>query len=46
MNFKTAKLKSNLWDCSDSYILGNGNVIIAEVGTDATGRKTDKKIKH
>ena len=43
IRFKTIMLKSSLCNCSDTYILVKGKIIITRPGTDIAARQTNKR---
>ena len=45
IKFKTTMLKSSFCDCSDSYILVNGNIKVNNIAAEgANANNTDKKV--
>ena len=45
IKFKTARLRSNLCDCADAYILVKGTIIITGAGNNAAARQADERYK-
>ena len=45
IRFETTKLRSNLCDYADSYILVKGTITIAGTGDDAAARRADERNK-
>ena len=43
IRFKTAMLKSSLFDYSDAYILIKGRIAITGIGDDAAARQADER---
>ena len=45
IKFKTARLRSNLCDYADAYILAKGTIIITGAGNNAAARQADERDK-
>ena len=45
IKFKTTMLRSNLFDCADTYILGKGTITITRAGDDVVARQADERNK-